>query len=695
MRCLRPCDSIPLRARLGRPPNGGRLTSFLAKNAALCALFGWFVASLAQVKPNPQTPLRTLVTARAAHDLTLQEARRSYPVHLRAVVTYYDPFIDTRHGALFVHDSSGAIFVRVPLRPILPLKPGTKVEVIGVSGAGDYAPILANASVRVVGQSHLPLSAPKVEMTQLLSPSLDGQWVEVEGMVHSVRMQQNNVNLEIATVGGPLTATSVREASGNYDSLVDSLVLIRANEAPLFNRSRQLAGVHLFFPSLEALKVIKPAPSNLYATPPVPISGLLGYSPGVVLTHRAHIRGSVTLQWPSRILCIQQGSDGLCMQTPQADVVPAGELVDVVGFPAIREYKSTLDNATFQAAGGSATQSAQRITAEKAFTGNHDQELVEIEGELIGQDLAAADPTLMLRSGKFLFAAILPKGNPAGGRLPWKDGSILRVAGICDVRVDSRSTTEGVGFVRPNTVNILLRSVDDVAVLHAPSWWTPGHALTVLSVVGVVILAAFAWIVVLRRRVEEQTQEIRLSEERLRHMSQHDTLTGLPNRSLLNDRLDMALKRAGRFESVLGLLMVDLDGFKEVNDSLGHHAGDRVLCEVATRIQATVRQTDTVARLGGDEFIVLLPDLHEPADAEEIAAKIVATLSNPLPEGTATVAISASVGVCTAPPQACDAEKLLQCVDAAMYRAKACGKNGLHVNRGEPEKREHPSPPLP
>jgi diguanylate cyclase (GGDEF)-like protein len=650
---------------------------------------------LAQVIPNPQLPLRTLVTARAAHDLTLQEARRSYPVHLRAVVTYYDPFIDSRHGALFVHDASGSIFVPVPPRPILPLKPGTEVEVIGVSGAGDYAPILANASVRVVGQSHLPLSAPKVEKTQLYSASLDGQWVEVEGMIHSVRLQPNNVSLEITTVGGPLTATSVREPSGNYDSLVDSLVRIHANAAPVFNRSRQMVGVHLFFPSLEALKVIQPAPPNLYATPLVPIIGILRCSPGVELRNLAHIRMTVTLQWQVRLLCIQQASDGLCMQTPQAAVVPIGELVDVVGFPAISEYKSTLDNATFQAVSGSATQPVQRITAEQAFSGNHDRELVQTEGELIGQDLAAADPTLMLRSGKFLFAAILPKGNPAGGRLPWKDGSILRVAGICDVRVDPRSTTQGVGFVHPDTVNILLRSVDDVAVLHAPSWWTPGHALTVLSIVGVVVLAAFAWIVVLRRRVEQQTQEIRLSEERLRHMSQHDALTGLPNRSLLNDRLDMALKRAGRFDSVLGLLMVDLDGFKEVNDSLGHHAGDRVLCEVATRIRATVRQTDTVARLGGDEFIVLLPDLHEAAQAEGIAAKIVATLSDPVAAGSATVVISASVGVCTSPPQACDAEKLLQCVDAAMYRAKACGKNGFHVSPGEPEKRERPSPPLP
>ncbi len=345
-----------------------------------------------------------------------------------------------------------------------------------MSGAGDYAPVLANASVRVMGQSHLPLSAPKVEMTQLLSASQDGQWVEVEGMVHSVRLQPHNVNLEITTVGGPFTATTVREPTGNYDSLADSLVRVQANAAPVFNHSRQMVGVHLFFPSLHEIKVIQPAPSNLYATPPVPIAGLLGFTPGMVLPHRAHVRGTVTLQWPGRLLCIQQGSDGLCMQTPQADMIPAGEVVDVLGFPAISEYKSTLDNATFQVAGGTAPRQARPITADQAFSGDHDRELVQMDGELIGQDLGAGNPTLMLRAGKFLFAATLPKGNLVAANLPWKDGSVLRISGVCNVQVDSRSTNQGAGVVRSDAVNILLRSVDDVGAVVVDSRACPDRS---------------------------------------------------------------------------------------------------------------------------------------------------------------------------------------------------------------------------
>jgi diguanylate cyclase (GGDEF)-like protein len=197
--------------------------------------------------------------------------------------------------------------------------------------------------------------------------------------------------------------------------------------------------------------------------------------------------------------------------------------------------------------------------------------------------------------------------------------------------------------------------------------------------VGAFACVSFAWIFVLRRRVEQQTQAIRLSEERLRHLSQHDVLTGLPNRFLLDDRLTMALKRAGRFDPVLGVLMVDLDRFKEVNDSLGHHAGDLVLCEVAARLLRSVRQSDTVSRIGGDEFLVLLPDLHLAANAESLAEKIVAAIAEPIDVEGTQVQISASVGICTSPEEGRDAEKLMQCADAAMYVAKENGRNRYQV----------------
>jgi diguanylate cyclase (GGDEF)-like protein len=125
--------------------------------------------------------------------------------------------------------------------------------------------------------------------------------------------------------------------------------------------------------------------------------------------------------------------------------------------------------------------------------------------------------------------------------------------------------------------------------------------------------------------------------------------------------------------------MLDLDKFKDINDYFGHSAGDEVLRETARRIRATIRKTDSVARMGGDEFIVLLNDLDPAGQAEQIAAKIVAALSESIDVGKFQVPISVSVGVCTVDDETLDAEVLLRRVDAAMYRAKARGRGCFQV----------------
>jgi diguanylate cyclase (GGDEF)-like protein len=627
----------------------------------------------------PARALRTLTTAHEAHDISLEEAARGFPVRIRGVVTYYDPYIDPRHAALFVHDSTGSIFIGLPSRPILPLKAGTLVEVTGVSGTGDYAPLILSGHVKVIGESHIPVTAPRPTMAELLAGSKDGQWVEIVGIVHAVHLRPKNVTLDVSTGGGSIIATAPREAAKDYDSLVDAKVQIQGNAVPVFNGYRQMVGARILFPSLHEVKVVQPPPPDPFAMPSIPVAQLLWFSPGVVLRHRAHIRGRVTLQWPGRMLCIQESSNGLCMDNSQLDRVQIGRLVDVIGFPTISDFKPTLENSSFRVAGASTPLAAKPVSIQQAFRGSFDRELVQSEGELIGEEHAAGDLTLLLRSGDFVFSAILPKESAGVGMLHWKEGSLLRVTGICSVRMDPNTTGQGSGLVQPGSVNILLRSLDDVAVMHSPSWWTASHTLAVLSIVGAFASASFAWIFVLRRRVAQQTQAIRLSEERLRHLSQHDMLTGLPNRFLLNDRLIMALKRVGRFDPVLGVLMVDLDGFKEVNDSLGHHAGDLVLCEVAARLVCSVRQTDTVARLGGDEFVVLLPDLQFAEVAESIAAKIVAAICEPIDVKGTEVQISASIGVCTSQEEGVDAEKLMHDVDAAMYMVKKNGRNRFQV----------------
>jgi diguanylate cyclase (GGDEF)-like protein len=637
----------------------------------------------AQHKPASQGTPHIIATARGVHNLSPENAARDLPVHLRAVVTYYDPYIDTRHGALFVHDASGCVFVSIPVRPILPIKPGTLVDITGVTNAGDYAPVVLSNQVRPIGQSSLPANPLKASLTQMLTGAFDGQLVEVEGRVRSAHFGPNHTVLGIAADGGMFTAVTLRQPGVDYESLVDSLVRIDGNASPLFNQRRQMVGVHVFFPTLRQVAVIQPAPRDPFAVPAVPVAELFRFSPDPGLLHRVHVQGTVTLDWPGQLLCIQDSRDGICMQTTQQASVPVGSFVDVVGFPAVNQFKPSLEDSIFRVAAGTGSPPPPvAITPDQAVKGNLDGKLVQIDAELIGRDDAAADPTVMLRAGGVLIPAILPTNVPLGAVLPWKDGSLVRITGVSNVQVDSLSTNLSEGAVRAESVHILLRSIDDISVLHAPPWWTSENALECFYVVGLLVLASFAWIVVLRHRVALQTRALRGSEERLRHLSEHDALTGLPNRLLLNDRCQTSLKRAVRFQTCLGLLMVDADEFKIVNDALGHQAGDQLLCQLAERLCDCVRSTDTVARIGGDEFIVLLPDLRIPAEAESIAAKIVAAVGLPYQIDHTHAVITVSVGVVTYPEAGSDLETLMHCADEAMYAAKEKGKNSFEVFRG-------------
>lgn len=165
------------------------------------------------------------------------------------------------------------------------------------------------------------------------------------------------------------------------------------------------------------------------------------------------------------------------------------------------------------------------------------------------------------------------------------------------------------------------------------------------------------------------------SQAELEHIAQHDTLTGLPNRQLLADRMKQALMRSQRNKTQVAVLFLDLDGFKPINDELGHEAGDASLCEVAKRLNAIMRREDTFARVGGDEFIILLADLRDnAADAVELVAnKCLAVFQQPFVIHDHACILGASIGIAVG-DGACSPDKLLVAADQAMYRAKDAGR---------------------
>ena len=175
--------------------------------------------------------------------------------------------------------------------------------------------------------------------------------------------------------------------------------------------------------------------------------------------------------------------------------------------------------------------------------------------------------------------------------------------------------------------------------------------------------------------IATRTEKLEAANRQLRHLASHDALTDLPNRVLLDDRLEQAIAHADRDSQSFAVMMLDLDRFKIVNDSLGHHAGDAVLKEIAGRLHQVVRSIDTVARFGGDEFVLVIGPSLPPANASEVAERVNEALRQPIRVGSVDLHVSSSIGIASYPADGRSADRLLAHADAAMYCAKHRGRN--------------------
>ena len=666
--------SGPVRQRFCPNP---KLLGLLLACALLAGLPHAGGAAKVQAVGGAGAGLRTITTAGEAHGLSSQEAARGYPIHLRAVVTFFDANLGTtRPGLLFVHDATGAIFVRCAPDSSLSLHAGSLVDVRGVSDPGESAPIVADPQVKVIGYAGLPSNAARPSYRRLLSGAEDGQWVEVEGVVHSFAQIGRYVALQLTMADGVIGVFVLKEQGQSYSQLVDARVRVRGNATPLFNKSRtQMIGARILSPNLTTVQILEPAPQDPFQLPTIPVYRLLRSGVAPLHEHRVHVQGVVTMQWPGAVVCLRDGPQGICAQTDEITRLADGELVDAVGFAKAEGSAPALTDAVFRSAGyrKAVPEPPITITADQALLGEHESQLIQVEGQLVSRDLASDDTTLVLNSGGFIFTAILPQGLGSQESTGWKNGSLLRITGICSVQLDAeRTRSEILGTAVPKTLRILMRSPADVVVIKDAPWWTPTHGALLLGLALCGTLVVLAWVVVLRKRIHE-------SEKRFRHLAQRDTLTGLATRLVLEDRLNLALETARRHETTLGLLMLDIDNFKQINDRHGHRAGDVVLRVMASRVVQTVRKSDTVARIGGDEFVVLLPDIKDPENAEGIAKKLIAALSVPVSFQSREVPVSVSVGVWTGAGDELDGDALLTHADAAMYEAKAQGRNRYQV----------------
>jgi diguanylate cyclase (GGDEF)-like protein len=244
-----------------------------------------------------------------------------------------------------------------------------------------------------------------------------------------------------------------------------------------------------------------------------------------------------------------------------------------------------------------------------------------------------------------------------------------------DYVLQLRSAASGSGWSTPL----------DVAVHVQPAWYEYGVARALAAIMVLLLFVGFVRTrtTLLRRRqtelesiVAERTSQLQLNQENLKNMAYLDVLTGLPNRRAFNDDLRRSIAGCRRGQGDFALLLIDLDGFKAINDTVGHGAGDAVLVEVAVRLRTLIRETDVVARLGGDEFCVILAHPRDKAAVDSACERIIKKLSEPILLGDRILAVGASIGVATVlPDRATTPDELHKAADMALYEAKRGGRN--------------------
>jgi diguanylate cyclase (GGDEF)-like protein len=656
-------------------------------------------------------PPPLLHTARQVQELSRPEAGRGYPVHLdRAQVTFSRPAV----GALFLQDSTGSIFADASSEKPPGVRPGDIVSVDGVTGCGDMKPIILHARFRIVGHAPLP-AEPLVSVDRLFSGDYESRWVSIEGIVKSVyrpdrpesytgRETPGSDELVLTVASGPNELNVITLASGNEKplALIDAKVRLSGVVGSRFNQRKLLLGVDLYMPDLSYARVLEPASANPLALPVIGVGDIARvweHESG----HRVHVRGVVTSTWGDKYFSVMDSEHGTFVASENPVSVKLGDVLDVAGFPSVGDYTAYLEGAVVRRIGSAPTPPPVHLTVSEAFAGVHDAEPVEIDGQLV--DRSRSDNGMILISltdaGKS-FLAVLPPNTPAEALNTLQRGSRVRIKGVCVIHADHGHN--------PQDLNILPQSTANIATLASPSWWTLQHTLILTALLFAMVLAVIAWNAVLRRRVRFQTRlilsqleesgklrmeaeaahrekcealsvlqslqrDLLAAQEKLRHQATHDSLTGLWNRGALLDFLHHEIERTVRTHLPVGILLLDVDHFKIVNDTYGHLVGDAVLKEIADRLTQATRPYDVAGRYGGEEFLVLLPECGRE-ETEHGAERILSAIGSvPFRVGETEFSVTVSIGATTVFDSPDSYTTLLNQADLALYKAKSSGRN--------------------
>ena len=436
-----------------------------------------------------------LRTARQVHELPPDEAAEGCPVHLRAVVTFYDRV----SNLLFVQDSTGGIYVPPQKLPIAGLHPGDLVDVEGLSGPGEYAPVVMSPRVRVVGRAPLPRPAD-APAEEIFTGTQDGNWVTLEAVVTAVHVYEERPFVNV--VYGQHTALVLMPAGTKVPAnLVESRVRVEGVCGAQFNMRRQLVGINLYAPRAEDLVVLKKSPMKQPVTPIVQTSQ---YSSDPSW-YGARVQGIVTRTHPSGPTFIQDSSGGMLLQNHPGIVLQPGDRVRASGTVIHGEYGPFLHDAEVVRLGTGPKLRAPLIAADEILEGSHNAELVQVEGTLTGIMAGIHGLGLVMQSRGVMFTAEL---DGVSQTQDLDAGTVLRLTGVCKIGEDPSSRS------LPDQFELLLQGPDSLEVMsHAP-WWNARRTLILSGSLAFLILLSTLWVFMLRRRMGQQTLLIQSKHER-------------------------------------------------------------------------------------------------------------------------------------------------------------------------------------
>jgi signal transduction histidine kinase len=533
-------------------------------------------------------PLRL---AEQIRDLSLEEASRHLPVALRGVVTWSHsstPFA-------YVLDASGGIRVVNPKwdEPNT-AKPGTIVLLDGVTGEGDFVPVVTNAVLRRTGWYNME-DRRLVTLEQALTGVEEGNWIEMRGFVRDLMQTNGLVRFDLSTSSGEFQAWT--PASQSFDSLKGSIIHVRGVCSTVSNARHQLTGIQIWTPDQKYIQTEEPAPYDLFAVPLRSLASLRRFNMVSALNQRIRVSGTVVLHVPGRYLYVQDGADSVFALSQQVDALQPGDRVEVVGFPGEEGQRFVLREAVYRRLSSGEEPKPVQLSATNSVEVNLEGLVAKAEGVLLNKVEKDHETRLLIQAKDFAFEAGLSStATEAEKKLQSLElGSRLALTGVYEVQSDENG--------QPRSFLLHLRSWKDVQLLRQPPWWTLTRLLWVLVGILAVFLIALAWGILIARKnalLNQAQTELQTANDQL-EIRVAERTQELQDQVTARERAHTELAQAQR-----SLMLASRQaGMAEVATGVLHNVGN-VLNSVnvsTTLLRDQVRKSESSALLKATELL--------------------------------------------------------------------------------------------